>query len=518
MNVLIADDERIVLNGLKYIIDWNHLGFSICDTAMNGEEALDKILTLNPDLVLLDIRMPKISGIDVVKQASSRGFTGKFILLSGVSDFKLAQTAMRHGVDFYLTKPIDEEELTHAVHSLATLISNEAKKQSSYSQYRAKAKQEILKDILQDNCDYHSLDLEDLHLNANVYQVVAYENYNQEYFHPTWNFADLIRVTNQDNNSFDIIELNQQKIVLLKGDYAISKFTNVLKHYQITPQKGSFFDSIFLAYGQKVARIRDIHLSYQDVISLTNRRFFCQEDQHIIGYEELIAKENQLKDITQNMAQDYAKRFANYIQSNNQTLTMALLKELMLELTHTKSKIPAIKHLLIDIYILVKQKIMQNYRNVDIAFMANASVIDLLDRKYYLYEIIAFLAEQFELWTHCVGYSSGENVLNEVLYYIQNNYQETIKLEAIAPLFGYNSSYLGKIFHKKLGVNFNSYVDQVRIHEAKKLLEQDECKVYMIAEKVGYKNVDYFHRKFKKYVGISPLEYRKTFHASCEEE
>lgn len=514
MNVLIADDERIVLNGLKYIIDWNHLGFSICDTAMDGQEALEKIVTLNPDLVLLDIRMPKLSGIEVVQQASSRGFTGKFIILSGVSDFKLAQTAMRHGVNFYLTKPIDEDELEQAVHSVATLISNETKKQSSYSQYRAKAKQEILKDILQDTCDYHSLDLDDLHLNANVYQIVAYENYNQEYFHPTWNFADLIRVTNQDNNSFDIIELDQQKIVLLKGDYAIAKLTNMLKHYQVALQKGSPFDSIFLAYGQKVARIRDIHFSYQDVAQLATRRFFCQENQHIVGYEELIAKENQLNDITKNMAQDYADRFANYIQSNNQTLTTVLLKELTVELTHTKSEIPAIKHLLIDIYILVKQKIMQIYRNVDIPFMANASVIDLLDRKYYLYEIIAFLAEQFDLWTHCVGYSSGENVLDEVLYYIQNNYQENIKLEAIAPLFGYNSSYLGKIFSKKIGVNFNSYVDQIRIKESKRLLEQDELKVYAIAEKVGYKNVDYFHKKFKKYVGTSPLEYRKTFHTS----
>lgn len=516
MNVLIADDERIVLNGLKYIIDWNHLGFSICDTAMDGQETLEKIRTLNPDLVLLDIRMPKLSGIEVVEQAASSGFTGKFIILSGVSDFKLAQTAMRHGVNFYLTKPIDEDELEKAVHCVATLIHQESKKQSSYSQYLAKAKQEIVKDILQNTCDYPALDLDDLHLNANVYQVVAYESYNQDYFYPTWNFADLIRVTNQDNNSFDMIELNQQKIVLLKGDYAISKLTNILKHYEVAPQKDSPFDSIFLAYGKKVARIKDIHSSYQDVAALAKRRFFCQENQHVVGYGELIANENLFHDINKNTAKNYAKQFSNYIQSNNQMLMKVLLKELTLELTHTTSEIPAIKHLLIDIYILVKQKIMQLYRNVEIPFMANASVIDLLERKYYLYEIISFLAEQFDLWTHSVGYSSGETVLDEVLYYIQNNYQENIKLESIAPLFGYNSSYLGKIFSKKLGVNFNSYVDQIRIKESQKLLEQDELKVYAIAEQVGYKNVDYFHKKFKKYVGKSPMEYKKSLHANSQ--
>lgn len=510
MNVLIADDERIVLNGLKYIIDWKELGFSICDTAMDGAQTLEKVLALQPDLVLLDIRMPKMTGIEVIQKAVSQGFQGKFILLSGVSDFKLAQTAMRYGVNFYLTKPIDEEELAQAVQSIADLIIKETKKQSSYEQYRLKAKQEILKDILLDNCEYYSLDLDDLHLNANVYQVIAYENYNQEYFHSIWNFADLIRVTNQDNNSFDIIELQQQKIILLKGDYAISKLSNMRNHYMAGTQKGSPFDSVFLTYGQKVVRIRDIHHSYEDVYKLTKRRFFCRKNQHIVGYEELISDEKLLSDLPEDMARDYAVQFSNYIQSSNKTLISALLKQLTAELNHTKSEIPAIKHLLIDIYIMVKQKIMQIYHNAEIPFIANATVIDMLDRKYYLYEIISFLSEQFELWTHSVGYTSGENILDEILYYIQNNYHENMKLESIAPLFGYTSSYLGKIFSKKLGINFNTYVDQIRIRESKKLLEQKTLKVYAIAEKVGYKNVDYFHKKFKKYVGTSPAQYRKS--------
>ena len=167
-------------------------------------------------------------------------------------------------------------------------------------------------------------------------------------------------------------------------------------------------------------------------------------------------------------------------------------------------------HFLIDLYILIKEKIMQLYPDVDIPFLANASAINLIEGKYYLYEIITFLAEQFDMWLRSVGYSSGENVMDEVLYYIHHNYRENLKLETIASLFGYNSSYLGKIFNKRVGVNFTSYVDQVRIEEAKKLLEQDRMKVYEIAKQVGYSNVDYFHKKFKKYVGTSPAEYRKN--------
>ena len=94
-------------------------------------------------------------------------------------------------------------------------------------------------------------------------------------------------------------------------------------------------------------------------------------------------------------------------------------------------------------------------------------------------------------------------------YWRQDNHASNITLENIAPLFGYNSSYLGKIFRKKMGENFNSYVDHVRIKHSMELLCSSELKVYAIAEKVGYRNVDYFHIKFKKYVGKSPAEYRK---------
>lgn len=510
MNVLIADDEKIVLEGLKYIIDWNSLGFTICQTASDGEDALDKILSLKPDLVLMDIRMPKMNGIEVVQAAVEQGYTGKFIILSGVTDFKLAQTAMRYGVDFYLTKPIDEDELEQAVTTVYDLIQTETKNQNFYKQYRDKAKQGILQEIMENTCDYSKLDFNDLHLNANIYQVISYENYNQDYFYPTWNFADLMRVTNHDNNTFDIIELNQRKIILLKGDFAISKFEDLLSHYRIAPQKGSPFDSVFLAYGQKVSRVRDIHISFADVCHLCDRRFFCEENQHIIGYETLYNTPENPTHITRGMTPAYAEKFINFIQSHNQTLITETLRELSDTLRYSAEEITTIKHFLIDLYILVKQKIMQLYPNVDIPFLANASAIDLLERKYYLYEIIKFLAEQFDMWTHSVGFSSGENVMDEVLYYIHHNYKENLKLENIAPLFGYSSSYLGKVFSKKLGINFNSYVDQVRIDEAKKLLSQEALKVYEIAEQVGYSNVDYFHKKFKKYEGTSPAEYRKN--------
>ena len=98
--VLIADDEINIREGLKNIIDWNELGFEVCAEAANGEEALCLILDKKPSLVLLDIRMPKIYGTDLIRMARERGFQGRFIILSGYSDFTYAQTAIQYGVDF----------------------------------------------------------------------------------------------------------------------------------------------------------------------------------------------------------------------------------------------------------------------------------------------------------------------------------------------------------------------------------------------------------------------------------
>ena len=87
MNVFIADDEAMIREGLKHIINWSDLGFTICGEASNGEDTLQAILTLNPDLVLLDIRMPRLEGTEIVRLARERNFTGNFIIISGFSEW-----------------------------------------------------------------------------------------------------------------------------------------------------------------------------------------------------------------------------------------------------------------------------------------------------------------------------------------------------------------------------------------------------------------------------------------------
>ena len=519
---LIVDDEALIREGLKYIMDWEENGFSLCGEASNGEDALSSICTLNPDLVLMDIRMPKMLGIDVVKAAREQGFNGKFIILSGYSDFKYAQEAIRHGVEYYLTKPIDEDELLEAVQSIKAGLDIESQNLGNIELLKKKARNVILRELIVGEttpAEISASEISDLELESDLYQVVIYENFNQKPGSLSYSFAELMKVTNKDDRTFSYVEDNEKQIILLKGRYAFNRFNDFLAHYNGSkpPQKGSPMDSLFLAYGQPVNRMEDIPLSYQDANRLISRRFFCIYGQHTLGYEELPDINHANLELLPEKMTEYTDYLVGYLQTFNRKNVAETLQNMADYLYNVQNDISEVKLFVTDLYLRIKEKINLVYNSISIPFPTNSSVIDFIEKKYYLYEIIQFLSEQFEMIMNATGNPSRNSVLDDILYYIDHNYQANIKLESIAPLFGYNSAYLGKIFNKTVGESFNSYVDHMRIEHSKELLLQNNLKVYEIAERVGYRNVDYFHKKFRKYVGESPAEFRKKNGGSADE-
>lgn len=509
MKLYIADDETDVREGIRYLLDWSALGVTICGEGKNGQETLEQILTKKPDLVLMDIRMPKLSGLEVIQKAIGQGFCGKFIILSGYSDFAYAQEAMRFGVTCYLTKPIDEDELERAVLDAKEALFAEREEHKKLLQYKDRAKDSILLDILQNKANYLLLDLNDLNLTASVYQVVLYTNYNQDSFQTVWDFAGILRLANHNNNSLDYVKAENQNIIILKGEFSIRRFEDMLSRHMEQPQKGSPLDSLFLTYGRRVYTVSDIHCSFEDANLLMNRRFFCGFNQHVLGPSELPGERTHSSPFVPAAENVYSQRISDYIQSGNRHMLLEVLNELKEELYRSGNTIAELKLFLADIMIQVKTMISRTYSGAQIPFANNAAIIQTIEEKYYLYEILQYFTIQFEMCMNAVGSPARESIMDGILEYIHHNYRENLKLSNLAELFGYNSSYLGKVFTRTTGKSFNSYVDEVRIERSKELLDSAEYKVYEIAALVGYTNVDYFHKKFKKYVGMSPAEYRK---------
>lgn len=497
----VADDEAIIREGIKYLLDYESLGFTICAEASDGDQTLQMILKLQPDVVLMDIQMPGMTGLEVVKNARAQGYEGRVIIISSYSEFKYAQDAIRYGVQSYIIKPIDEDELANILSAFKEDFDRERLAQSVSAHYRTKARSTIVKDILLGETDSTPVNLSDMHLTKNIYQVVIYEKYSFATPDASIEFSSLLNLTNQEYSSYDQVQLQDNNVLLLKGTTAIRRFEELLTK--------DLLNSFFVTYGSPVHTLEEIPISYAEACKLKNRRFFSEQEQHSLGYEALDTFDNIAPVINRELLDTYSAKLLNYVQTFNRNMVAETLKELQDTLYTSSDSVETIKLFLADLHLQIKEQINRLYPNNSVPFYANSQLISVIDQCNYLYEIIRFLAQRFEIIMVATGTFTRESVLDDILHYIKHNYTENITLENIAPLFGYNHSYLGKIFTKKMGQNFNSYVDYIRIERAKELLIHEDAKVYSIAERVGYKNVDYFHIKFKKYVGKSPAEFRK---------
>ncbi len=502
-SLYIADDEKSIRDGIKLLLDWDSLGYEICGESGNGTDAAADLLRLKPDLVLMDIRMPGLSGIEVIRQLFESGFSGHFIILSGYSDFKYAQAAMKYNVRHYLTKPVDEEELLAAVREISAIESRDLFIQS-------RSKKEVLADILSRSINASVLANVDLGLTADKYQLIAYENFNPSDSALPYHFSELFSAAGNANSSSVHIEYRHHNLLLLMGDQGINLFKRFLSHYESDPEKGSPLDSLFVAYSDTVGTLSELPGAYMQLEALLSRRFFCVQGQHVLGYDDMPSSADTLYPLENSRIETYTATIIDYLQTFNRRKAAESLYEIEEYLYHVDADISAVKLFLVDLYLRIKDTMTHRYSTLRLPFDSNSNIIAFINDRHYLYEVIVYFSRRFEELMNALGNSSRESVIDDVIYYIDHNYSTNLKLEMIASLFGYNSSYLGKIFSKTVGENFNTYVDRIRIDHAKTMLTEGGLKVYEIAEKVGYRNVDYFHKKFRKYTGESPAEYREN--------
>lgn len=518
--VFVADDETIIRQGLHYIIDWNLLGFQIIGEAADGQSALLSILELNPDVVMLDIKMPKVSGLDVAKKLREQHYNGKIIILSGYSDFKYAQEAIRYDITYYLTKPIDAKELASNMQALAASMKEERQSKISLEQYQDQLKRTILTDLVCGVSIPSSNDFDWLNLTADLYQIVICEKFSHSLGDSSYDFSNMLRITNQDNNLFDTITIDNYEVIILKGIFTINQFNRFVERLNSNqmPQKGSPLDSLFITYGRCVNTLEQLSFSYSEAMHLMERRFFCKENQHTVNYIQLPDPQSMSIAATTENLEAYCSSLITAIQTFNTVSIEQLLESLTKELYCSLDSINNSKLFLADLFISMKEKITFRYYPVKITLPNNTQIIEYIQTRYYLFQIIQYFRDNINLIINTISTSSVDNAMNDIINYIDHNYMENLKLEGIATLFGYNSSYLGKTISAKIGVNFNTYLDQVRIRNAKELLETSDLKVYNIAARVGYKNVDAFHEKFKKATGLTPSEYKKTCNVQENEE
>ena len=494
--VLIIDDEPIIREGLKNVISWNEYGYEICGVGVDGRDGLNKIRSHQPDLILLDIRMPGLSGIDLVKQIRKENNRVKIIILTAYSSFSYAKELMGYGIESYLLKPIDEHELVEILEKISMERDEEKRLASQLELYNQLNEDKSLRALLESELDDVSQEvkerLEDKALQVARISSEIDETNDQWLTNEVDKTPEQIKMIRRDSHNH-----------LLFIDLEESEVKNFLE--RVWERFNRYGDHhIVLMLGSKVDRIEDVVKSYHQVKELENIHF-CFSEENILIYDELHFEDKTNISLSNEID---SERIFHYLEFND---TVNIQNELLAIEKYYQSTRYSKERIKVEVFewtISMLQIIQTNYPSLSI--ISRDGLENAIHQQENLQAIIQLIYEKLlEMGKEFNGYSSAKgNIVEQVKKYIDRYYYKDITLKSVADLFHYNRAYLGKVFKRQTGDYFNVYLHKVRIAESKKLLLDKQYKVYEIAKQVGYSNSDYFYKNFKLYEGLSPKEYQ----------
>lgn len=499
--LMVIDDEPVVRAGIRRLIPWSNYNFEVCAEGIDGKDGLKKLLEYSPDLVLVDIKMPGMNGLELIKEAKNQGFEGKFIILTGYSDFEFAKTAISLGVRAYLLKPIDEDELRENVEEVLAELEAKKNLDDYYTLSELQARQGVLRRLLMTSDDKESLRREiklyGMDFKYNSFCVVVISQNNIELMQELKKEDKKIDQITVGIGNVDSIIVDDNLVLICKGSSYTKIREQLLKN--IDRLKRNHNDNLFISVGHDVANWEDINFSYECAKLLTDYKFLYKE-MEAVSIDDLRITSNENED-------NFAGHLCELIEiGDNESIEMTLrdLKEYYKSkvMKETEIKVQVIRNI-----VLLGGMLENKYPDKFEDFPDFNMAIDKIKRSDCLDDVM-HLVSTFSIGAaEEIGITTTDNIVKRVLAYMERNYAQPLKLEDIAKIFSYNSAYLGKVFKKLTGNSFNSVLNHIRIENAKRLLLETDLKVYQISEQVGYNNTDYFYSKFRKYVGVSPKEY-----------
>lgn len=497
---ILIDDEAMIRMGIKTIIDWDELGFEIIDEAEDSQEGLRKVLTLQPDLILVDLRMPGQNGIELIETLKQRGYRGKAIILTGYSEFEYARRAITLGVMDYLLKPIEETELIAAVNKVKKMIEKENTESVSQKELERLSKEQLCRKLL-----FHEREID----SPLIQNDKDFFNKNDAYYVMVVSCDEgkgerlnlVIESYFTDHQQQMILNVENHQVIIFKG-INLRQMKIKLQDMQNKVKREEGIDT-FMGVGRQVKGAHLLRRSYLDGKNILERRFLYR-DKGVVYWEDSD------KTNTQEMPYMDGEYIYSLVEIGNHEAMEVYFSQLKFKLISSSLTVEKMKGICVNAFIEVKEKLLFNYSETKEHLPQNQNIIDNIYDTALLDEVLDYMKQVFIKVANQICDGSSDNTMKRILNYIHLNYQKDLKLELLGKLFNYNSSYLGKVFKQTTNTNFNHYLDRVRIEKAKELIASYDYKVYEISEQVGYKSVDYFYSKFKKHVGMSPKEYKQA--------
>lgn len=519
LKVLLVDDEPYVLEGLKVMLDWEAYGFRICGEASNGEDALEIVRVCNPDLIITDISMPGIDGLEFMRLSSEKlKSTAKFVILSGYDNFSYARRAMQYNASNYLLKPLDDVELGNVVTKLAEQIKQERKKTENVNrQLSFIANQSILRLINGDNkpsllsrtkmllnigeeeeirCVLFEIDSADSWTKDADKSILNMKKHKagriiEEAIGPAFQF----RIFEDSKGRFGIIASEQMPFFR-----SLEEFANnlILQLNQI------FGDDVYSSISAFEKGLSSISTVYRQALFAIGFKFYSSE-KSLISYESVKGLNLNYELCTEN-----CDTLLQLIRANRVDEIEPVVCKLFDNFSENYSAPQIIITYLMSFQMELVKLIMEisgdlkEFLILALDFQKTAEHLNMAELQE------SFLKQCLIAASHINDFKQGnpQFIVCEVKNYVRQNYCKDIKLKDVARHFYMNSVYLGQLFKKVSGMQFNDFLNTVRIDEAKKLLQRTDMKVVEISSAVGYNDPKYFLSKFKSITNLPPSAFK----------
>lgn len=525
LKVYLVDDEPFILQGLHKIIDWEEQGFFIVGTAENGLQAIDFLRREAVDLIIADIRMPQMDGIEFLKKIRTDHISdARFVLLSGVSDFTSAQEAIRLQCMEYILKPVQKNDLLNLLNKVKKSVSQEqqAKQESARMEeaYYARSMVALLMG------KYDSADLQNVesHLGkATNLQYVGMEAGSGE---------------GNEKMSDDEKRSLQRKLYHSSLDF-IGDSGRRYCIFGVTQRKGCFDVGIICC--DELCRLHEMNAS----MFLEKLRLFIS---HTVQLPLLYYAGTQVHTLTELPESYRTAAVARTCQAFTANRDSSWLEKKMKISSNSVCVDKRVLDSMIDAVAANDQAGIRNYSSQLYTQLRETNIDEELigiDIDYFLFHLIHLAFQQDdnvnqEEILHYISESAFENdgthgnenrflhfvteyaeylatlrskcakgVLGNIEKDIQTHYTEDLSLKTLSEKYFVNSAYLGQIFKKKFGVSFKNYLTNLRVEKAAQLLLETDDKVYKVAEQVGYHDIDYFIDRFVEMKGCTPTKFRR---------
>lgn len=526
LKVLIVDDEALVRIGIKTIVPWEELGLELIGEADNGKKALEIARTRFPDIILTDIKMPVMTGLELMRQLKHENHHAKFIVLSAHDDLEYVKVAMKNGAEDYILKlELESEQLIQILKDLGESIltsHNEIVEKVPESgqmpaNHAALHKDKFFKDMLlgvvhtrteiMDQLELHKVAFPEQNLvcliievdDASIYQKYGESSHLLDYsilnileeVLPSYAYGHVISL--QPKQFIAVLSLRKREANEGVDDLTDNIRTTLSKYLSTSVSIG--ISKIHNGY----ERIKQAYKEAKEAVRFTfiyprgNNIYYRDVDQ--MSWQETDDLSAEMKKVEKSLVDGEIVDIKDALE----LLTQEILRSSNL----TKELLTGISYTIFYIF----QSFVEKYQLTDKELITK----DMYSRIGHMSMKVDFIdwinQIKFRITHRLIENNEGIRVFLTKKF-INKHYKEELSLEKVAEYLQLSPSYLSNVFKKETGQNFIDYVTEVRINRAKFLLKTTDLRIAEIARESGYADEYYFSKVFKKNVGESPMKYR----------